>query len=373
MKKLKYAVIGVGGVGRSHLNAAKKLEEYELVAVADVNEEYGKKTADEYKVKWYKDYKEMLKKEELDIVSICTPHFLHSSMSIDALNAGVNVLVEKPMAIRVSEADEMIRAAKKNNVTLGVVFQHRFDPEIQYAKKTISSGELGELYYASLLYGCYRTQPYYRTASWRGTWKYEGGGVLINQAIHYIDSFQWIIGVRPKKIVSLIDTMIHEIEVEDVATVAVEYENGAKGFIYISSFFYPSKEAMEVQGNKGILRIENRNVDYIEYKPSLKDSIFDFTDGKWGRPPETVKHEIVLESPKYKGHDAVLEDFARSILEKRAPMVTGEEGRRSVELINAIIMSGVKNRPVSFPIDPKEYDRVYDELVKARKIVFGSD
>ena len=139
MRKLKYAVIGVGGVGKSHLNAAMDLEEYEIVAVADVNEEFGKMAAEQYKAKWYKDYNKMLEKEELDVVSICTPHFLHSKMSIDTLNAGVNVLVEKPMAIRVSEADEMINVAKKNSVTLGVVFQHRFDPEVQYSRN-IKSG-----------------------------------------------------------------------------------------------------------------------------------------------------------------------------------------------------------------------------------------
>ncbi|MCD6564149.1 MAG: Gfo/Idh/MocA family oxidoreductase [Thermoproteales archaeon] len=369
MRKLKYAVIGVGGVGKSHLNAAMDLEEYEIVAVADVNEEFGKMAAEQYKAKWYKDYNKMLEKEELDVVSICTPHFLHSKMSIDTLNAGVNVLVEKPMAIRVSEADEMINVAKKNSVTLGVVFQHRFDPEVQYSRNMVANEELGELYYTSLFYGCYRTQPYYRTASWRGTWKYEGGGVLINQAIHYIDSFQWIIGVRPRRLVSLIDTLLHEIEVEDVASVSIEYENGVKGFIYISSYYYPGKEAIEIQGNKGILKIENGNINVITYSPSLRDSIFDFSDGKWGRPPETSKKEIILEEPRFKGHKAVLYDFARAIIEEREPMVSGEEGRKSVEIVNAIIMSGVTGRFVSFPIDVQEYDNVYNKLVEARKII----
>lgn len=367
MGKLRHGVIGFGGIGREHARSAKVLEEYELVAVAEINEELGRKAEEEFGVKWYRDYREMLTREELDTVSICTPHFLHRDMAVEAASAGVNVLVEKPMAITVRQADEMIEAARRAGIVLEVVFQWRFTSVAQEAKKLMENGGLGDLLYASMQYYCYRTQSYYNMGAWRGTWRGEGGGVLINQAIHFIDAFQWVVGYPIKRVSAFADTLAHDIEVEDVAAAAIEFDNRAKGFMYISSFYLPDSFILNAQGVKGTLKISDKKIELFKYEPNILETIYANVEG-WGIRPQLIHQEIVPQKPDPRGHEAVFKDFARAVVEGGEPAVPGEEGRKSIEIINAIIMSAVKGRPVSLPIDPLEYEQVYGELVEKKSL-----
>jgi len=362
MRKIRYAVIGIGNIGKLHAEIAKKNELIELIAIAELNEEVGKSFSQKLGVKWYQDYVDMLEKEELDAVSICTPHFLHHQMCINAARHGVNVLVEKPMAITVKEADEMIYEAKKNSVKLGVVFQLRFDKEFQILKRIIDEG-LGELLHTSLFYGCYRTQQYYGTASWRGKWKYEGSGVLINQAIHFIDLMQWLIGKLPRKIYAITDTLMHKIEVEDVATALLEYDNRARGVIYASNYHFPHEEGITILGENMHVKINSKEVTIQEFAPSLREALFTYSkENPWGIKPEITERIIKRTTVFGVGHKYVLKDFAQAIIEDREPMVTGEEGRKSLEMINAIIMSSMLGKAIQIPIDPEEYDEIIRRL-----------
>ena len=366
MEKIRHAIIGVGGIGKEHARVAHELNEFELIAVSDIDEKVAKDIGEKYHVKWYKDYIEMIEKEKPDSVSICTPHFLHKDMAINAMKYGVNVLVEKPMAVTVKQADEMIRVARKRNVKLAVVFQHRFDSQIKAAKKII--GSIGDIYRSSLEYCCYRSQQYYGMAKWRGTWKYEGGGVLINQAIHSLDSFLWIVNLKPKKVFAAIDTLIHNIEVEDTVVAIIEFKNKTKGYIYITSNYMPSYERLVFQGNNGVVEIYRNSIEHIKYSPPLKEAMFKKTEIKWGIEPKLERESVKLETSSIKGHEAVFKDFANAIVEDREPLVNGEEGRKSIEVINGIIMSGFLGKEVNFPINAEEYEKVFKKLIELRRI-----
>jgi len=361
--KVKFAVIGIGGIGKAHIRAINNVEEAELVAIAEVNEALGKAAADQLKVDWYKDYREMLEKADVDAVTICTPHFLHAPMTIECAKAGKHVLTEKPMAIRVSECDEMIKAAKKHGVILGVVFQHRTNPYSKALKAFIDRGELGEIYHAVLEYYTLRTQAYYNSGAWRGTWGMEGGGVLINQGVHFIDLYQWFVGVKPVKLSAFIGNLLHDIEVEDLASAIIEFENGAQGVMQLSTLDNPGFNRIVIRGDKSLAIYEGGAPKVAVTTPPIKETITSPTGVK---PSHEWKELEPI--PGLRGHEAVIKDFAQAVLKGTAPMVPGEEGRKSVEIVNAIIMSGVLRRPVTFPLDREEYDKVHRRLSELKTI-----
>lgn len=366
LSKIRYGVIGIGGVGREHVKCALKIPELDLVAVADVNEQFLAQAKEEYGVKTYTDYIEMIEKEKLDAVSVCVPHFLHATITINAIKAGAHVLVEKPIAISVKEADEMINAAKKKGVKLAVVFQNRTNPLYQEVKRIIDEEGIGELLRAQLTYLCYRTQSYYQSAAWRGKWKTEGGGVLINQAIHFIDLFQWLTKTPVKRIRAFINTIAHEIEVEDIASAAIEFENGALGTIQVSSIDTPGELRIEIRGDEKAVIIENDVATIYYNNIPIKESIKKLA--KWESPTYTSKKISLEEVKREWGHKVVLEDFAKAILFDKEPMVTGEEALKSLEIVNAIILSSVKKKEVTLPVDRNEYEEVLKELSEKKAI-----
>ncbi len=364
--KIKYGVVGVGIIGRVHVDVAAKLKETELVAIADVNIANAKAVAEKYHVRWYQNYVEMLEKEKLDAISICTPHNLHYPIAMKALEYNTHVLVEKPMALSVKEADEMIAKARRLDLKLGVVFQHRTKPLSISIKRLIEEGKLGELYRALLEYCTYRDQRYYRSGPWRGTWKGEGGGVLINQAIHFIDLFQWFIGKKPSRLAAFINTLTHEIEVEDLASAVIEFEGGTQGVIHVSSFDMPSFARFDIRGDNGIIVVEDNRGRIAWNKPPIKESIISSLKE---RAKPIVKWEDILPSHiKESGHQMVIKDFALAIINDQEPMVNGEEGRKSLEIVNAIILSGIKNKIVKFPVDRHEYEKLLTELSELKHI-----
>jgi len=358
VEKVKIGVIGVKGIGKTHINAIVSSENAELFAVADINREAGKTAASNYGVEWYRNYEEMLEQKDLDAVTICTPHFLHSPMALKAFAYNKHVLVEKPMAISVSEADEMIRESRKKGLKLGVVFQERTKPINQEVKKLIDSGEIGRIYRACMEACYFRTQAYYNRDSWRGKWATEGGGVLINQAIHDLDLFQWLLG-KPVKIQGRIGTMYHQIEVEDLASATVLFENGAQGIFQASVIDPIRTRRLEVCGDKGKIEL-NGEPRRAVLKKNLREYI---ASGKiWDSSQEFEWFEIKPKIEMISGHRAVIEDFAQAILFDREPLVNGEEGRTALEMVNAIILSSYEERTVSLPIDRNAYNRLLEKI-----------
>jgi len=372
--KLRYAVVGAGGIGRHHAEVASRLEEYEFVAVADVLEERAKELASRFNARAYTNYVEMLEKEQVDVISVCTPHPTHAEIAIEAVKRGVNVLTEKPMAATVSQCLAMIGEARKRGVKLGVVFQNRFEPRVRKAKMMINRGEMGYIYRAMLRYVTYRDMAYFLSGAWRGKWATEGGGVLINQAVHYIDLFLWLLGRRPREVFAYSATAGHDIEVEDLVSAAAVFEGGCQGVMQLSTLDYPDMTNIELRGDKAMLLVETspkrseqglRNetsVFVYRNAPPIRRAVY--ASLKPGAPRAAFTIEEVKAEEPFTGHEAVLRDFARAVLEDREPEVPGEEGLKSVELINAIIMSAVEHRPVEIPFDPARYDELLKRLEK---------
>ena len=345
MKSLKLGLVGAG-VGADFVARAvsviKEENVVELIAVASARPERAKAFAEKHGIsQWYSDYKEMFRKAGIEAVAICTPHYLHFPIAIDAIDEGLHVLVDKPMAISIREADEMIRRAEKKGVKLGVILQSRFDPKFRKMKKLIDAGELGKIILGEAVVKWHRTQEYYDKSRWRGRWATEGGGALINQAIHTIDLLVWMLG-EPDYLWAQIDTVAHNIEVEDLAAAVIRFKNGAIGVIEGSTATYPGfPTRLEIHGTEGAILIEGETVKFAEAE-GKKLKIEEEKTGKlasWARP-ELVPPE---------NHARLIKDFAQAVREDRKPYVDGYEGKRSIEVILAIYASGKKNEVVKFP------------------------
>ena len=254
-RRLRHVIIGGGAsIVTSHIPALA-LPTAELVAISDVNSTAGKQRADELQCAFYTDYRQMLAETRPDVAVIVTPPFLHASMTIDCLQAGCHVLTEKPMAIQVAEADQMIEAARRHERLLGVILQHRFRPEMMTAYKLIQEGRLGRIQRAELTAVWTRPTSYYKMAPWRATWAGEGGGVLTNQASHNLDILCHLLG-SPARVYAWTRNLLHHTETEDTAHAILEWQDGALGMLHISTAEFDDAERLKIVGTRGYLEIQ---------------------------------------------------------------------------------------------------------------------
>ncbi|TDP95981.1 putative dehydrogenase [Halanaerobium saccharolyticum] len=331
MKKLKTAIIGCGNIHQVHADIIKNSDNTELEYVVDIKENRAKKSAEKYNCKYLTDYKDLLDKN-LDSVHICTPHFLHSSMAIDFLNSEINVLVEKPLALNYKEAQKVIKADQNSSAKLGVCFQNRFNENIQRAREIIDSSELGELKGIKGIVTWHRDQNYYLKDDWKGYYKTEGGGVLINQAIHTLDLIQWF-GGEIEAVKGNIDTRVLEdiIEVEDTADATLYFKNNAVGIFYATNGFSANSPVeIVVDFEKGSLRL--------------------FGDQLFVQKENEIKKFSEEKESKYKaywgyGHQKLIESFYQAIINNNNKnLIRAEEGIKTLELINKINDSSKKRK-----------------------------
>ncbi|MHA1792907.1 MAG: Gfo/Idh/MocA family protein [Promethearchaeota archaeon] len=350
VKTWKAAVIGVGGQGTNWAGRLFKHPEVELKAVCDINESRGKSVAEKFgKCSYYRSVHELLKKESLDFCVIATPHYLHAPYTVLCAENDVNILCEKPMAINLQQADQMIIAARKNCVALGIGFQHRFNRMYEYLYdaargKEGELGSLGRITDFTLIARHYRSGIYYMGSSqvdpatgvsagqWRGRWETEGAGILINQAVHDIDMFQWIVG--PIKSLSAHAATIAKehalIEVEDTVTTTFTTQSGALGtMVFATSNKKAPTNRMIVQGENGYVE---KVGEFITADTRYKD------EEDWEVPFGAI--------PRYN----LLENFIDAMANDTDPKVCGEEGRKSIEVIRAILKSVQEERIVHFPV-----------------------
>jgi len=349
MSKLKFAIIGCGRISHKHIEAlANNLKEAELVAVCDIVpekmdkdvEEYYKyiaenakfDTADEYveeiavtkeEVKKYTDYKEMLKKEDLDVVSICTESGYHAKYAIDCLNAGKHVLVEKPMALSSADANKMIKLAKRKNLKLGVCHQNRFNPPIQKLRRAVEEGRFGKIINGTARILWNRNDDYYKQAPWRGT-KALDGGTLMNQCIHNIDLLQWMMGSEVERVHCERDTFLRDIEMEDFGAILIRFKNGSIGIVEGSACVYPKnlEETLSIFGEKGTVVIGGLAVNEIKTWQFADERDYDKED-----------ESTEVDSVYGKGHTPLYKDFIDAINNDREPLINGEEGKKALEII----------------------------------------
>ena len=364
MDKVRFGIVGNGGMGSGHASTMQNIEECQLTAVCDIDPDVVKGIGEKYSVETFTDYKELIDSGLVDAVIVATPHYFHPIVGIYAMKKGLAVLSEKPMAVTVKAADEMIKTAKETGVPFTIMYQSRATGENQAARKIIQEGQLGDLYRTCLISSGFRSQAYYDSAPWRGTWKEEGGGVLINQAPHALDMFTWLGGL-PSRVTARTANRRHKMDCEDEASAMLEYPNGAIGFLHVSTSEAPGTSLMEFCGEKAKLvmrgKPELRKLEIQEFN--------DTTENMWGSP-KSEKVEVVVEE-RETGHGAIIRNLARHILHGEPLIVPGEEGINSMELINAVILSGQKGKPVDVPLDREEYEELIEDLKKkptAKKI-----
>jgi len=367
MSRIGFAVIGTKGMGRGHIKAALATPGFELRAVCDVVPAEAEACAKEFNVKGCTDVEAMLKADpQIKAVSIATPHWFHPPIAVACARRKVHVLTEKPMSVTVAGADQMIAAHKKSKTVLAVVFQHRFTPANAKMRELVASGALGKIHRVMLLCPGYRTNAYYASGAWRATWRGEGGGVLLNQAPHDLDQLQWIAGEMPTQVYAVNETVLHPIEVEDRASALLTYKGGATGYLHVSTTEVPGRTVIEFAGDKGLLRLESSKLSYAKLQTPIRE-FTETTTEVWGRPKFDWV-ELPLTEPAKKGHEAVFQDFYEAIMNKRPPLVTGADGRNSVELANAMILSSFTKKPVKLPIARKAYEALMKKLIaKSRK------
>lgn len=351
MEKLKFGIIGCGRISYKHTEAIiNNFEEARLVATCDIVEERAKKCAEEYMsimngklqqlnneaaidlyaenyelrtVNYYTDYKEMLKREDIDVVAIATESGYHAKHAIDCLNAGKHVLVEKPMALSSADADEMIRIAKEKNLKLGVCHQNRFNPPIQKLRRAIEEGRFGKIINGTARILWNRNDDYYKQAPWRGT-KALDGGTLMNQCIHNIDLLQWMMGSEVERVHAERGTFLRNIEMEDFGAILIRFKNGSIGIVEGSTCVYPKnlEETLSIFGEKGTVVIGGLAVN--EIKTWIFDDQRDYDKGSYNAEIDNVYGN---------GHTPLYNDFINAIRDNREPLINGEEGKKAMEIV----------------------------------------
>lgn len=342
MTKHKVGIIGCGRIFAMHSLPIENRDDLDLVAVCDIKEDRAETAAKDHNCASYTDYKEMLDKEDLDVIHICLPHHLHHPVTLEAAKRKIHVLTEKPMAINYEDAVEMVDVAKENDVTLGVIFQTRYNPASQLIKHTISSGELGPVKAARFTLAWDRSDEYYSESDWKGTWDKEGGGVIIDQAIHGMDLMSWFVDDEIEYIDASISNRAHaKIEVEDAAEGVIKYRNGVvTAFNAINYYSHDAPIEIEVDCENGLVKMvaDKATIEFHDGRTLIADNNpleeFDYTTGAknyWGV-----------------SHVKQINDFYDSLNEGKQPEITGATALKTQEMIMKIYESGKKKERVFF-------------------------
>jgi predicted dehydrogenase len=298
------------------------------MAVCDVIPERARNLAREYSCDWHEDYARMLERDDIDAVNICTPSGLHAEQGIMAANAGKHVMTEKPVDIDLKRIDELIITCERRGVKLSCIFQYRFTPSARRIKQAVDEGRFGRLIFGVADIRWYRTQAYYDSADWRGTWRLDGG-CLSNQGIHSIDLLCWFMGDVESVEFSEIATTAHKMEAEDAALAVLRFKNGAWGIVEASTAVYPGLPSrVEVCGTKGSAVWGGDELVYWKIEGEEEEAETAAEASAVGAADSSIA--------SLSGHEAQIADFVAAIKEDRDPFVTGREARRSVHVLTEI-------------------------------------
>jgi UDP-N-acetyl-2-amino-2-deoxyglucuronate dehydrogenase len=350
MEKVRFGIIGCGSIHRTHADAIKGIPNAELTAFFDLIPEKSAEAAERYKAKAASAIEDLF--DAVDAVCVCVPTGDHANIGVQAANAGKHVLCEKPIDVTLPAAKSLVEACKQAGVTLSVISQHRFANDIRYVRDAATGGHLGPLLAGDMYNKWFRTQAYYDSGDWRGTWKLDGGGCLMNQGVHYVDMLQWIMG-GVRSVRAQTRTATHErIEVEDIANILLEFENGAVGVIQASTSYYPGlAERLEIHGKWGTAIIEADRLKVWEVDEKAAE------EGLYGRgvqkqpTPNIQSHGGQAEGSGSADPSAIwgdqhrlqIQDFTDAILQNRQPYMTGEQAIEPLKIILAIYESARRN------------------------------
>lgn len=345
---MKFAIIGCGAISKNHIAAALNTG-LEIVALCDIVDTGMKALLEQIPeeqragVKTYADYKEMLAELHPDLVSIATGSGVKTRIALDCIHAGANLIIEKPIALSLEDADTIIAAAKEANVKVCICHQNRLNPSVQAIKKAMDEGRFGRMLHGSARVLWNRNKAYYDAAKWRGTWKSDGG-TLMNQCIHNIDILRWLMGNDVEQVFAYTDRQTHDyIEAEDIGVAVVKFAGGAYGVIEGTVNVYPRnlEETLTLLGEKGTVKAGGKSLNVIEeWKFADKDDSED-VKAAFGENPPAIPGL---------GHTRIFADVVDAIENDREPVVSAEDGRRAIELILAIYQSAATGKPVDLPL-----------------------
>lgn len=378
-RTIRVAIVGCGNIGVTHANAFGAIDEVFLVAVCDTNVERARAIADAHGVEQvFTSYEKMYDTVELDAVSVATDHKSHFAPAMAAIEHGLSVIVEKPIATSLDEAHRLVEAAREHDVKLGGVFQRRFFPAARRMRQALDEGRLGAIVAAECIAHLGRDRSYFEQDDWRGTWKGEGGGVLMNQAIHMIDMLLWLVG-KPTEVYGRWTTIKHAdyIDVEDSASAVVVFDSGALATVQAVTTFEnglvakiggsPTPNAQTAHVAPGFrLSIHGATGNTISMaeSPELMQAVTDqwTFDGEAPRISEWAEAESGnLGFPAF--HTDQLRDFALAVLDDREPSVTGEDAYAALELVKAVYLSEHRRAPILLPMSAE--DRIAADLISS--------
>lgn len=353
-ENVRIGLVGLGNMGKAHRAnlRAGKVKGLQLTAICDRAEalpphEDGETQCTEFQA--------MIESGLIDAVLIATPHYFHTTMGIAALEAGLHVMVEKPLSVHKADCERLIAAHKGGEQVFGAMFQLRTDPLYRQIKSLITGGELGEI--RRVLWDCtdwFRTETYYASGGWRATWKGEGGGVLLNQCPHNLDLFQWLFGM-PDEVTGFCQFgRYHDIEVEDDVTAHFRYASGLHATFITSTGEAPGRNLLQISGERGLLTLEGRTLKFQRNRTPMSE--FSGESGAGFAKPECWSVELPVESGAA-SHNEVLQNFTNAILHGEKLVAPAAEGIRSIELANAILLSSWKGGTIRLPMDSAEYER----------------
>lgn len=371
MSELNMAVVGVRGIGRGHLRAIQDHEHTRLAAVADVDETAARAAADGTQAGVYDDFARLLEAEaDLDAVVLATPHHLHAPMSLAALERGLHVLVEKPIATRVSDADRLVETAERAGRVLAVNHQYRTFPGNARLKQLLDAGAIGPVQRIVWQWLEARPETYYDRDPWRTTWAHAGGGVLLNQASHDIDLIQWLFG-PPAEVSAVVGNRGHRHEVEDTAVATVRFASGAIASLQFSTWDR-SLNLRQIDGDEGaILWQDERDANvpkgpqifrHGRYDRALADLIPD-PDAPLTGCPEPAWEDVDCATA---GSPSLFDSFVGAIRDGGAPVTDGASARCTTELICAILLAGLRHEVVPFPVDRGAFDALLEDLTTGK-------
>ena len=346
MNDMKYALIGCGRISQNHLSAAIE-NGLRVEALCDIYPQAMESLAANSgleRARMYTDYREMLDKEDLDLVAITTKSSHHAASTLDCIDKGVHIIVEKPMALSLADADAIIQESARKNVKVCSCHQNRFNKPIQKVRSALENGDFGRMMYASATIRWSKNRDYYKQAAWRGTWE-EDGGALMNQCIHNIDLLRWMMGDGIVEVFAYTDQLVHNyIEAEDFGMAVIKFANGGYGAVEGTTTIYPAnlEETLCLFGTEGTVKIGGEALNRIEHwnmKGSTENA--ESLQKQFSEQPSNIYGF---------GHTPLYKDMIRAICDNRKPYVDAVDGRNAIELVLAIYESSAQGRPVTLPL-----------------------
>jgi predicted dehydrogenase len=371
VSNLRFAVVGLGNMGGAHINGFPKMPGVTLSAICDIDparlESAQKKLAEQdLRPQAFTSSDEMLNAKVADAVLIATPHYDHPPIGIAALKTGHHVLVEKPIAVGVKAARELIdEAARHPELVFGIMYNQRSNPMYQKLRELIAEGDLGEVTRVTwLITDWFRTHTYYASGGWRATWAGEGGGVIINQCPHNLDLIQWITGLMPNRVTAVgYIGKTHPIEVEDEMSAILEYSNGAIGHFVTSTGEFPGTNRLEICGDQGKIVAENGKLKFTRTRQRVSDVNKNSPHAFTGI--ETWDIDVPYpKAPPIGEHERIVRNFIDAVTKKTPLLAPGNEGARGLEIGNAMLMSAMEKRSVTLPLDGDAFDALIKRLTK---------